>query len=374
MPALSRRSFVTLTALASSSILLSPRAFAGSGATSAAGKPQETFLDFNESPYGPSAKARAAMQRAAALCGRYDYDAQDALVGLFAKQNGIPAECVHAYCGSRQPLQYAVAEFTGKERGLVIADPSYDSVVGAAQAQGAKVAAVPLDAEAAHDIERMLAAAQRDAGLIYICNPNNPTGTLTPHERIVRAIERKPERSVVLVDEAYIHFSDAPSVVGLAVQRQDVLVLRTFSKLYGMAGARLGLAIGHPQLLARLERFGGHNVVPSPTAHAGLESLRDDDLVPRRKQQNAEVRERTIAWLRQQGFRCTASQSNCFMVDMRRPAELVIAELEKQRVHVGRPWASWPNWVRVTVGSEEEMQAFRSAFASVSRRHQVAMR
>lgn len=114
MPALSRRSFVTLTALASSSILLSPRAFAGSGATSAAGKPQETFLDFNESPYGPSAKARAAMQRAAALCGRYDYDAQDALVGLFAKQNGIPAECVHAYCGSRQPLQYAVAAFTGR--------------------------------------------------------------------------------------------------------------------------------------------------------------------------------------------------------------------------------------------------------------------
>lgn len=300
MPALSRRSFVTLTALASSSILLSPRAFAGSGATSAAGKPQETFLDFNESPYGPSAKARAAMQQAAALCGRYDYDAQDALVGLFAKQNGIPAESVHAYCGSRQPLQYAVAAFTGKERSLVMADPSYDSVLGAAQAQGAKVAAVPLDAEAAHDIERMLAAAQRDAGLIYICNPNNPTGTLTPHERIVRAIERKPERSVVLVDEAYIHFSDAPSVVGLAVQRQDVLVLRTFSKLYGMAGARLGLAIGHPQLLARLERFGGHNVVPSPTAHAGLESLRDDDLVPRRKQQNAEVRERTIAWLRQQ--------------------------------------------------------------------------
>lgn len=136
MPALSRRSFVTLTALASSSILLSPRAFAGSGATSAAGKPQETFLDFNESPYGPSAKARAAMQQAAALCGRYDYDAQDALVGLFAKQNGIPAECVHAYCGSRQPLQYAVAAFTGKERRLVMADPSYDSVVGAAQPRG----------------------------------------------------------------------------------------------------------------------------------------------------------------------------------------------------------------------------------------------
>ena len=104
MPALSRRSFVTLTALASSSILLSPRAFAGSGATSAAGKPQETFLDFNESPYGPSAKARAAMQRAAALCGRYDYDAQDALVGLFAKQNGIPAEWAPIIGGSR-PLE-----------------------------------------------------------------------------------------------------------------------------------------------------------------------------------------------------------------------------------------------------------------------------
>ncbi|HBO7422701.1 MULTISPECIES: pyoverdine biosynthesis transaminase PtaA [Pseudomonas aeruginosa group] len=373
MPALSRRSFVTLTALASSSALLSPAAFAGTGRKTAA-EPQEIFLDFNESPYGPSARARAAMQEAAPLCGRYDYDTQDALVGLFAEQNDVPAECVHAYCGSRQPLQYAIAAFTGKARSLVMADPSYDSVASAAQAQEAQVHAVALDGEASHDIERMLAAAQQDAGLIYICNPNNPTGTLTPHERIVQAIERKPAHSVVLVDEAYIHFSDAPSVIGLATRRKDLLVLRTFSKLYGMAGARLGLAIGHPELLARLERFGGHNVVPSPTAHAGLESLREGELVPRRKRQNAEIRERTIAWLRQQGFRCTASQSNCFMVDMRRPAEMVIAELEKQRVYVGRPWAAWPNWVRVTVGSEEEMRAFQSAFASVSRRHQVAAR
>ncbi|MDU3293689.1 MAG: aminotransferase class I/II-fold pyridoxal phosphate-dependent enzyme [Pseudomonas aeruginosa] len=189
------------------------------------------------------------MQQAAALCGRYDYDAQDALVGLFAKQNGIPAESVHAYCGSRQPLQYAVAAFTGKERSLVMADPSYDSVLGAAQAQGAKVAAVPLDAEAAHDIERMLAAAQRDAGLIYICNPNNPTGTLTPHERIVRAIERKPERSVVLdgelwqLDARIFRWKGLAALIGLAPgYRLDALSGRFLALEQQSRGRRLGLS------------------------------------------------------------------------------------------------------------------------------------
>ena len=330
-------------------------------------------LASNENPLGASPKALEAIRAELAELTRYPDGNGFELKRKLAERCAVDAAQVTLGNGSNDILDLVARAYLAPGLNAVFSEHAFAVYPIATQAVGAEGRAVKARAWG-HDLEAMLAAIDGQTRVVFVANPNNPTGTLSPHERIVRAIERKPERSVVLVDEAYIHFSDAPSVVGLAVQRQDVLVLRTFSKLYGMAGARLGLAIGHPQLLARLERFGGHNVVPSPTAHAGLESLRDDDLVPRRKQQNAEVRERTIAWLRQQGFRCTASQSNCFMVDMRRPAELVIAELEKQRVHVGRPWASWPNWVRVTVGSEEEMQAFRSAFASVSRRHQVAMR
>ena len=261
MPALSRRSFVTLTALASSSILLSPRAFAGSGATSAAGKPQETFLDFNESPYGPSAKARAAMQQAAALCGRYDYDAQDALVGLFAKQNGIPAESVHAYCGSRQPLQYAVAAFTGRSAAWSWPIPPTTPWSAPPRPRGeGRCRAAGRRGGPRHRAHARRRATRRRADL-YL-QPEQPDRH--PHPaRADRQGDRTQTRAQRGAGRRGVYpFSDAPSVVGLAVQRQDVLVLRTFSKLYGMAGARLGLAIGHPQLLARLERFGGHNVVP----------------------------------------------------------------------------------------------------------------
>ena len=273
--------------------------------------------------------------------------------------------------GSRQPLQYAVAAFTGKGaqtghgRSLL-------RLRGRRRPGSGEGRCVPLDAEAAHDIERMLAAAQRDAGLIYICNPNNPTGTLTP-ARADRQSDRnaKPERSVVLVDEAYIHFPTHPASLAWP-SSQDVLVLRTFSKLYGMAGARLAWPSGIRSCWRGWRPSAATTWCPRRPPTPGWKAC-----VTTIWCHGASSRTQRSASAPSPGCASRASAAppaaNCFMVDMRRPAELVIAELEKQGC-VGRPWASWPNWVRVTVGSEEEMQAFRSAFASVSRRHQVAMR
>jgi len=323
-----------------------------------------TRINYNESPWGPSQAAREAMREGIGLCGRYPYDAQYRLIDLFAAEHGLASDQVQVFCGSKLALQHAVRAFT-EQRSLVVPEPSYEAPAEAAAGKGTQVHSVALDARHAHDIDAMLAA-DRAAGLIYLCNPNNPTGTVTPRQDIERLLARKPAGSVVLVDEAYIHFSDAQSCIDLVKEHPELLVLQTFSKLYGMAGARLGLAIGQAPLLQRLEAFDGQNVAAAPTLLAGLASLQDRQLVPQRKAVNAHLRDQTIAWLAERGWHCTASQTNCFMIDMRRPGQAVVERLAEEGVLVGRIWPSWPNWVRVSVGDEQDMQRFRAAFAKVT--------
>jgi histidinol-phosphate aminotransferase len=209
----------------------------------------------------------------------------------------------------------------------------------------------------------MLASAP-DAGVIYICNPNNPTGTLTPHSEIEYAAENKPKDAVVLVDEAYLHFSDAPSVLDLVKANKDVIVLRTFSKLYGLAGIRCGLAMGRPDLLDRLDNFGG-NFMPITAVSAAIASLKDPQLIRERQHVNAAVRGETFQWLDRNGYNYIPSQSNCFMLDTKRPAKSVIEAMAQQNVMIGRVWPVMPTWTRITVGTHEEMAQFQVAFQKV---------
>jgi histidinol-phosphate aminotransferase len=321
-------------------------------------------LNYNESPYGPSASAREAMQRGIALSGLYPYGYMYGLAEQFAKAHGLVEEQVAVFAGSMAALRYAVLAFTSQTRGLVMATPSYEVPRQAAEAWQAPVHEVSLNADHAHDVPAMLAA-DPQAGMLYLCNPNNPTGTLTPTEAIRQALANKPKGCVLVVDEAYIDFCDAPSCVSWVKDHDDLLVLRTFSKIYGMAGARLGLAIGPPALLERLAVFGGDNVPAASTLLGARASLDDLKLVPQRKVLNAQLRDETVAWLKARGFTCTASQSNCFMINVKQPAEQVIETLAAQGVLVGRVWKDWPQWVRVTVGNKQEMARFREVFASL---------
>ncbi|WP_431700833.1 pyridoxal phosphate-dependent aminotransferase [Pseudomonas sp. BR20] len=323
----------------------------------------KVLLNYNESPYGPSTAAREAMQRGIATAGRYPYKHMYALAGLFAQQHGIAEEQVAVFAGSMAALRYAVLAFTSETRGLVMATPSYEVPRQAAESRKAPVREVGLNADHAHDVPAMLAA-DPQAGMLYVCNPNNPTGTITSTEAIRQALTNKPKGSVLVVDEAYIDFADSPSVVSWVKEHDDLLVLRTFSKIYGMAGARLGLAIGHPALLERLAVFGGDNVPAGSSLLGGLASLEDVKLLPQRKALNAQLRDETITWLKGRGFTCTASQANCFMIDVKQPAEQVIEKLATQGVLIGRVWKNWPQWVRVTVGSKREMERFREVFAA----------
>lgn len=322
------------------------------------------IIDANENPLGPCSAAREAIAEITANSGRYQYWLTEDLAKQFAQQEGLKPEYVRAFPGSGEPLHFTVLAFTSTTRSYITADPGYEAGMHAAKISGARVVKTPLAPQFAHDVKAMLAAAS-DAGLFYVCTPNNPTGTLTPHSDIEYLVERKPKGSIVLVDEAYIHFSDATSALDLVKADKDIVVLRTFSKIYGMAGLRCGFAIARPDLLEKISSFSGWNSLPVTAVAAAITSLGDPSLVPARKKINADVRSETFAFLDRNGYKYTPSASNCFMLDTKRPTKEIIDAMAARNVYIGRAWPAWPTHVRITVGSKAEMEKFQSAFREV---------
>jgi histidinol-phosphate aminotransferase len=324
-------------------------------------------IDANENPMGPSDAARQAMIDIVPRGGRYLFPLETEPAEIFAKQEGLNPESVISFAGSSEPLHYTVLAFTSKDKPLVIADPGYEAPMWAAQVSGAAVIKVPLcdpKGAAAHDIKAMLGAAS-NPGVIYICNPNNPTGTCTSRKNIEYAVAHAPKDTILLIDEAYIHLCDEPHSLDFVKEGKNVIVLRTFSKLYGMAGIRMGFAVGRPDLLQKISSFGGMNALPVTAVAAAKASLLDTDLVATRKKKIADIRAENIAWLKSQGYATTPSESNCFMLDVRRPGAEVQAALAKKDMYVGRIWPAWPNSLRITVGTHDEMMAFQKAFTDV---------
>ena len=378
-PKNSRRSFLRFAALAASAPILTEAHFALAAQTTAqaskdasptrrmrsAPPPGAVLINANENPLGPCKEACDAIAAIAPSGGRYDlYGETDKLVKTFAAQSGLKENYISVYAGSSEPLHYTVLAFTSPTRGFVSADPSYEAPTRAAKAVGAKITMVPLTPAYAHDVKAMVAA-DPNAGVIYICNPNNPTGTLTAKSDIEYALANKPKGAILLVDEAYIHLSDSPSVLDMVAADKDLIVLRTFSKVYGMAGIRCGFALGRPDLLAKLQPF-GQNAMPVTGSVAANVSLLQADLIPTRKKIIGDTRRETLAWLAQNNYKVIGeSQSNCFMIDTGRPGKQVIEAMAAKNVFIGRTWPVWPNAVRISVGTPADMAAFKTAFTQV---------
>jgi histidinol-phosphate aminotransferase len=322
------------------------------------------LINSNENPLGPCGIACDAVNNIASQGGRYSDWLTTDLIKTFAAAEGLKPEYVRAFPGSSGPLHYSVLAFTSATKSYVTADPGYEAGMHAAKATGARVVKVPLTSTHAHDVKAMLAAAP-DAGMFYICTPNNPTGTLTSHSDIESLLANKPKDAIVMVDEAYIHFSDASTALDLVKADKDVVVLRTFSKIYGMAGLRCGFAIARPELLEKVSAFSGWSAMPITAVAAATASLKDPRLVPERKHINTTIREATFEWLSKNGYSFVPSQSNCFMLDTKRPAKDVITAMAAQNVFIGRPWPVWPTHVRITVGTQSEMERFQAAFQRV---------
>jgi histidinol-phosphate aminotransferase len=246
----------------------------------------------------------------------------------------------------------------------VVADPGYEAGAVAADAIGAKVLRVPLTKGYAHDVQAM-ASASDNAGVIYVCNPNNPTGTLTPPEEIAWLVEHKPRGSIVLIDEAYIQIAGAPTCSEMVKQGKDVVVLRTFSKIYGLAGLRAGAVLARPDLLRQMGQFNA-GALPSAAMAAATASLKSANLVSARRQTIAKLRENCLDFLKSHQFDVVPSVSNKFMVDVKRPATEVVQALRQEKVYIGRVWPIWPTFCRVTVGTQAEMEKFQTAFLKVT--------
>ncbi len=321
-------------------------------------------INANENPMGPCPEAAEAIRSIVSQGGRYLYGETTKFVETLAGVEGIAPELVLPFAGSSDPLHRAVLAFASPTKCLVTGDPGYEAAERAAKFLGARVIRVPLRKDGSHDVQAM-ASADPEAGLIYICNPNNPTGTVTCKSDVDDLVANKPKGTVVLLDEAYIHLSTtAQTGTPHVTAGKDVVILRTFSKLFGMAGLRAGAAFGRPDLLERIKGFGA-GALPVTGMVGATASLKAKGLVESRRKIIADIRNQTAEWLDKKGYACMPSEANMLMVDVRKPGRQVFDAMVKEKVVIGRVWASMPNSVRITIGTADEMAKFRSAFAKV---------
>ena len=383
LQALSRRNFMRTLGVASFAAASFPASYAATqaapaqataaGQRSKAGRgewreppPGTVVISSNENPLGPAQSALSAICTTASLGGRYHFDETQKTVEAFNEIYGLKPGYSALFPGSSGPLDLALMSNIGPDKPLVYADPTYEQGMLAADAMKAPKCPVKLTSTYAHDVKAMLAA-HPAPGAYYIVNPNNPTGTMTSREDILWLLKNKPAGSVLIVDEAYHHFSDGESVIDQVALDKDIIVMRTFSKIYGMAGLRAGFAAARPDLLAKFSVVGGPSTslasISITSAAGARASLQDKDLVPLRKKMNADIRSETLEFLTKKGYKIVpGSHANMFMVDVNRPGKDFQAMMMQNGVAIGRTWPAMPHYVRVTVGTKAEMAKFQTAF------------
>lgn len=328
-----------------------------------------TRIGSNECWTGPLAPGQAAAANIIAESNRYaPHDERGDFIKAVMAVEGVPYDHVAPWPGSSDPLSRAVVTFCSPTRGLVTADPTFELAGRTAEWLGAPVKRVPLTADFRTDVKGMLPA-DPQAGLYYICTPNNPTGTITPLADIEWLIVNKPAGSIVLIDEAYTHFAGVPVASSLAVKYKDVIVLRTFSKIFGMAGMRMGYVMTHPDNIGKMMRYDGgmqSGALPLPSLACATASLTAAPLIAKRKAEMESARGLALDHLKKRGLTVYPTNANMFMVDWKsRPAPTMQAAFRTQSVEIGRSWPIWPTVSRVTVGSEEDMKFFCLALDKV---------
>jgi histidinol-phosphate aminotransferase len=331
-------------------------------------------LSSNENPLGPSAAAIEAIERSFIYSGRYPMNAKPAMVDfrtLIATRNGLKTENVLLGAGSGEILDTAVRAFTGPSKGLVSALPTFESPGRVAKSLKVPLNEVPVDDAGRLDLEKMAAAAT-GAGLVFVCNPNNPTGSVHGADAITAMVTRISQASpdtVILLDEAYHEYvtdSSYATAIPLVSKFPNVIVSRTLSKCHGMAGLRLGYAIGQPTVLGKLGRWTMPYNANALVVAAGVVSVQDEAQVAREQRRNTEVLKYTTDFFRAAGFKTSDSQANFIWVNLGRPAREFGDACEKQGVQVGRPFPPFEKThSRISLGTMEEMQKAVGVFRSV---------
>src|SRR4051812_2911468 len=363
--ALSRRGFTKLLGASAAFAALRPAlGVSESTPKPAESKPSDVVrLSSNENPYGPSPAALKAMTTAFALAWKYPDETQEELVDALAKLNQVSKDQILPGAGSGEILKVSVAAFTGPAKKLVVGDPTFEACAGHARASGAEIVKVKLNATYAHDLAKMQEVA--GAGLYYICNPNNPTASITPKAEIRAFLGKVPRDTIVLVDEAYHHFVESPdyeSVIPLVKDYPNLVVARTFSKIYGMAGLRCGYCVAQPDKIELMRSQQSWDSVRLMAIVAARASMDDAAQVTNGLKNNSEVRKFVCGELDKLKFTYIPSHANFMMIDMRREVKPIIAAFRDKKVQVGRLFPPLPNHLRVTIGTKAQMERFVAVF------------
>jgi histidinol-phosphate aminotransferase len=377
-PTISRRGFSKLVGVGTAYAVV-----AGSGRLSASARalalvaPASVVrLSSNENPYGPSQAALKAMTDGFSLAWRYPDEHADLLVEELARMNAVPVEQILLGDGSGEILKLAAAAFTNNDKKIVVANPTFEAIGRHASVARAEVVKIDLTSSYSHDLAKMLSAANgvsgsdgvNSAGLVYICNPNNPTASITPKSELAEFLAKVSPATTVLVDEAYHHYvesNDYESLIPLVKQYPNLIVARTFSKIYGMAGLRCGYCVTQRANIERMRTQQTWDSVNIMALVAALASLKDAEQVSRGRKLNSEVKKNVCTELDALGYRYIPSHANFMMIDLRRDVRPVISALRSRGVEVGRLFPALPNHMRVTIGTAPEMKAFLSAFREV---------
>jgi histidinol-phosphate aminotransferase len=367
---ISRRDFARLVgACAVAAVVRPPVSFAKptQSVTTPSAEGGVVRLSANENPYGPSPKAFQAITDSFGLACRYPDDHNNVLIDKLAKLNGVNHDQILLGDGSGEILKLCAETFTGPQNGkLVAADPTFEAILNNASANGAEVVNVPLTSSFQHDLPKMRDSAK--AGLIYVCNPNNPTASITPKDELRDFIGTTSPQTMILVDEAYFHYADSPdyeSVIALVKDHPNLIVSRTFSKIYGMAGLRCGYCVAQKEMIDRMRRNQMWDSVNCMALAAATASLDDPDHVLNHQRLTHEAKTFVTSELNKMGYEQIPSQANFIMFDCKRPVVPLIQAMKQRKVHVGRLFPALPNHMRLTIGKKSEMEKFVDAFKQV---------
>jgi len=364
---MSRRDLLTASAL----VLARPGAAisaANTASTLPASDPRALVLCWNENPYGPGPAARAMLGSTIAQSCRYpDSDIQQ-LVAALAEHEGTGPESIVTGTGSGE-LLCALGLLHGRDGGEIIAaQPTYEELANYARRSGAALKFVPLDQRFRHDLAAMRAAVSERTRAIYICNPNNPTGTAIGATAIRAFVESLPEHVTTIVDEAYMGFAvgtDLRSVADLIGTGRRLVVLRTFSKIHGMAGVRCGYAIARPDIATDIAN--ARMTTPSILAlRAARASLADRAFLTDCRRRILASRARITTELVRLGLKYAEPQGNFVFFDTGMPLERFAAQMRARNILVGRRFAPYESWCRITIGTEPEVEVFLKELGAVT--------
>lgn len=368
--ALTRRSLAGMLAGAAGAALLDHPAARAAARPAVSRQRAHGFirLSANENPYGPCARALEALKTSGSEASRYPFGVDEEVRDALARLHGVAPEQVVLGCGSSDVLRMAGSAFLPAGRTVVAAEPTFEAVLDYARVTRAEPFKVPLTADFRHDLSRMAAACDARTGLVYVCNPNNPTGTIVGGDDLEAFLPKVPGSAVVLVDEAYHHFVETPryrSAFDFLARYPNLVIARTFSKIYGMAGMRLGYGVASKENAKALRDHASWDNTNEAVLAMAAASLSDSTVVPRQRKLLNDTRRWLCSELEKEGRRYIPSETNFLMIDVQGDVLPVIRAFRDRGIQVGRKFPSMGNWLRISIGKQEETAAFLAGLREI---------